>query len=43
MTDVILPIANGRVVDDIPDEVRDVVTIHLVSTVDEALDVALAV
>ena len=41
MTDVILPIANGRVVDDIPDEVRDVVTIHLVSTVDEALDVAL--
>ncbi|MDG2028660.1 MAG: magnesium chelatase domain-containing protein [Acidimicrobiales bacterium] len=43
VTDVILPIANGRDVDDISDEVRDVVTIHLVSTVDEALDVALAV
>ena len=43
VTDVILPIANGREVDDISDEVRDVVIIHLVSTVDEALDVALAV
>ncbi|MDW3219933.1 MAG: endopeptidase La [Acidimicrobiales bacterium] len=42
VTDVILPIANGRDVDDIPETVRDEVTIHLVSTVSEALAVALA-
>lgn len=43
VTDVILPIANGRDVDDIDEKVRDQVTIHLVATVDEALEVALAV
>lgn len=42
VTDVILPIANGRDVDDIPETVRDEITIHLVSTVGEALEVALA-
>ena len=42
VTDVILPIANEPDTDDIPESVRDEVTIHLVSTVSEALDVALA-
>lgn len=42
VTDVILPVANGRDVDDIPEQVRNEVTIHLVTTVDEALEVALA-
>jgi ATP-dependent Lon protease len=41
VTNVILPIANERDVEDIPDQVRDQVEIHLVSTVDEALAVAL--
>lgn len=41
VTDVILPIANGPDIDDIPDAVRDEVTIHLVSSVTEALEVAL--
>ena len=42
VTDVILPIANEPDTDDIPDSVRGEVSIHLVSTVSEALDVALA-
>ncbi|MEM8706182.1 MAG: endopeptidase La [Actinomycetota bacterium] len=42
VTDVILPIANEFDTDDIPESVRDEVTIHLVSTVSEALEVALA-
>ncbi len=42
VTDVILPIANEPDTDDIPESVRDEVTIHLVSTVGEALEVALA-
>ncbi|MEM9518348.1 MAG: endopeptidase La [Actinomycetota bacterium] len=42
VTDVILPIANEPDTDDIPESIRDEVTIHLVSTVAEALDVALA-
>ena len=42
VTDVILPIANEPDTDDIPESVRDEVTIHLVSTVSEALEVALA-
>ena len=42
VTDVILPIANEVDTDDIPETVRDEVTIHLVSTVGEALEVALA-
>ena len=42
VTDVILPIANEVDTDDIPESVRDEVTIHLVSTVAEALEVALA-
>jgi ATP-dependent Lon protease len=42
VTHVILPMANEGDVDDIPDAVRDEVTIHLVSRVEEALEVALA-
>ena len=42
VTDVILPIANEVDTDDIPESVRDEVTIHLVTTVAEALEVALA-
>jgi ATP-dependent Lon protease len=42
VTDVILPIANGGDVDDIPEQVRNEMTVHLVSTVEEALAIALA-
>ena len=42
VTDVILPVANEPDTDDIPQSVRDEVTIHLVSTVSEALEVALS-
>jgi ATP-dependent Lon protease len=41
VTDVILPKANAGDVDDVPQQVRDEVTIHLVNRVEEALDVAL--
>lgn len=41
LTHVILPIANEGDVDDVPERVRDEVTIHLVSRVEEALEVAL--
>jgi len=41
VTDVILPIANEGDVDDIPESVRDEVAIHLVTRVEEALEVAL--
>jgi ATP-dependent Lon protease len=42
ITHVILPIANAGDVDDIPPQVRDEVTIHLVTRVEDALEVALA-
>jgi ATP-dependent Lon protease len=38
---VLLPAGNGRDLDDIPDDVRDLVTIKLVSTIDEVLAEAL--
>ena len=41
LTDVILPRANEGDVDDVPERVRDEMTIHLVSRVEEALEVAL--
>ncbi|MEZ5245807.1 MAG: endopeptidase La [Acidimicrobiales bacterium] len=41
VTDVILPIANAGDVDDIPREVRDDITIHLATRVEDALEVAL--
>ncbi len=42
VTHVILPVANEGDVEDIPAQVRDEVTIHLVTRVEEALEVALA-
>ncbi len=42
ITDVILPVANGPDVEDIPSEVRDAVTIHLAGHIDDVLAVALA-
>jgi ATP-dependent Lon protease len=41
ITTVLLPEANGRDVDDIPEDVRNEVEIHLVSDVSQALDLAL--
>jgi ATP-dependent Lon protease len=42
MTDVILPARNGRDLDELPDEVREAVTIHLVDDIAQVLDLALA-
>ncbi|MEM8924259.1 MAG: endopeptidase La [Actinomycetota bacterium] len=42
ITEVILPVGNGPDVEDIPSEVRDAMTIHLATHIDEVLDVALA-
>ena len=42
ITDVILPRANGDDVDELPERVRDAVTIHLVDDVPAVLDLALA-
>ena len=42
LTEVILPARNGPDLDDLPDEVRDAMTVHLVSDVAEVLDLALA-
>jgi ATP-dependent Lon protease len=42
MTDVILPARNGRDLDELPDEVREAVTIHLVEDIADVLDLALA-
>ena len=39
--EVLLPMANSRDIDDIPDDVLNDVTIHLVSTIDEVLALAL--
>nr|WP_229022765.1 endopeptidase La [Actinomarinicola tropica] len=41
VTDVILPVANGADVDELPDAVRDAVTIHLVDSIPEVLEIAL--
>jgi len=41
LTEVILPARNGPDVDDVPEEVRDQLTIHLVDDVREVLDLAL--
>ena len=42
LREVILPVANGDDLDDVPQEVRDVMTIHLASDIDQVLAVALA-
>ena len=41
LTEVILPARNGRDLEDLPDEVRDELTIHLVDDVRDVLDIAL--
>ena len=43
MTDVILPLKNKKDLDEIPEEIRNVIKIHLVDTMDEVLDIALAI
>jgi ATP-dependent Lon protease len=42
LTEVILPARNGPDLDDLPDEVREAMTIHLVDDVAQVLDLALA-
>jgi ATP-dependent Lon protease len=42
LTEVILPARNGPDLDDLPDAVRDEMTVHLVSDVGEVLQLALA-
>ncbi len=42
LTTVVLPERNGPDMEDVPDAVRDQLTVHLVSTVEQVLDVALA-
>ena len=42
LTEVILPARNGPDLDDLPDEVRAAMTVHLVDDVAEVLDLALA-
>jgi len=41
LTTVIIPARNGPDLDDVPDEVRADLTVHLVDTIDEVLDFAL--
>ncbi|MGI9603809.1 MAG: endopeptidase La [Acidimicrobiales bacterium] len=41
LTEVILPVANGPDLDDVPESVRDALTIHLATDVSEVLDLAL--
>ena len=42
LTEVILPARNGPDLDDLPDEVREAMTVHLVDDVAEVLELALA-
>jgi len=41
ITNVILPARNGRDLDDVPEQVRDELTVHLVDSIDEVLAIAL--
>jgi ATP-dependent Lon protease len=41
LTEVILPERNGPDLDDVPQEVRDQLTVHLVSDVSQVLELAL--
>jgi len=43
MTDVILPLKNKKDLDEIPEEIRNVIKIHLVDTMDDVLEIALAI
>jgi len=42
LTEVILPARNGPDLDDLPDEVREAMTVHLVHDVSQVLELALA-
>ena len=42
LTEVILPVRNGPDLDDVPEDVRQAMTFHLATTVDDVLSVALA-
>ena len=41
ITDVILPDANGPDLEDVPDEVTEALNVHLVSDIDQVLEIAL--
>ncbi len=41
LTEVILPAANAGDTEDVPDDILEHVNVHLVATVDEALEIAL--
>jgi ATP-dependent Lon protease len=41
LREVILPRRNEKDIEDVPESVRDVMTFHLASRVEEAIDVAL--
>jgi ATP-dependent Lon protease len=41
LTDVVLPARNGGDLDDMPTDVRGALRFHLVSSVDEVLEIAL--
>ncbi len=41
ITTVVLPADNGRDLDDVPDDIRQAMTIHLVEDIDEVLELAL--
>jgi len=41
VSDVILPARNGRDLDDVPEQVREELTVHLVDSIDEVLAIAL--
>ncbi|HGE70122.1 TPA: endopeptidase La [Candidatus Poribacteria bacterium] len=43
MTEVILPLKNKKDIDEIPEEVRNVMTFHTVDSMDEVLDIALSI
>jgi len=43
MTDVILPMKNKKDLDEIPEEIRSTINLHLVDNMDEVLEIALAI
>jgi ATP-dependent Lon protease len=43
MTDVILPMKNKKDLDEIPEEIRNTINLHLIDNMDEVLEIALAI
>ena len=41
LKNVILPIKNEKDLEDVPEDLRNEITVHFVSTIEEALDLAL--